>query len=1134
MSFIVKTNGAYLPAIVKDISQELNGMETATLILENNISTREFVAIDRPIEIYWGGTEVFTGTLQKVSYSEDGEPKLTCVAFDTVYDTLDKKTITATYDASDDSDDIESILAAIAAAAGVSSSCSLTGASYRRSLRFNKTSCYDAVQFLATTGNTDYYSSGSSTIVIGDRGTDRGTIPVLSISRSAVDRHVKRDKVEIRGFDANGNEITGSAGVGTNVVTYTEYKASDTTTLDQIAESKLDKLNKDSSGISIKVSTGYAYIYEPGDTVTLSKDSLNLSGSYKIWKITKREDVCNVEIDVPEALLETYLSKQKQLEDLGIYTGAALLDLPVGPPAAPATPTVTGMIDGIQLSWAANAEADMNHYDVYRNTTSASGTASKLGEVAGTILTDPNKNYNQYYYYWLKAVDNTDHTSGFGSVASGKSRRASGVNIAPSSIDTTHLSDNAITGPKIEGSAISTAHLQDLLITNAKILNGAVSELKIAASSVSANKIATNAIVERTIAAGQITTTKIANDSITSALIAASTIVSANIMAGGILATNIGADQITSTHIAASTITSANIIAGGIAAINIAASSITSNKIYAGAIITSKLAADAVTANEIAASSIYANALQAKAVNATHIAASSIYTNALQTDAVTARTIAGSTITANLIGADAILAVHIAASSIYTNALQANSITLGKMGTGSVDGTKITASSIATNHILTDAITSRVIAAGAIIAAKIGADEVNATHIAASSVYTNSLQAGSITLGKMGANSVDGTKITASSIATNHIQSDAVTARVIAGSAIVANLIAADAILAIHIAASSIYTNALQAGSITLGKMGSNSVDGTKITASSIQSKHFTADSVTALHIAASSIYTNSLQAGSITLGKLGSNSVDSTKITASSINTNHITTDAITARVIAGSAIVSNLIAADAVLAVNIFAGAVTSDKITSNNIYGKRFATSSGVGRAGGATGIRFFDSGIIFYGGGTTKKIELSTAVGARPRMTLYGSGVLDFYSTAGGTQDGLIGHGGYTYGSGIEIYAPVSKIISLNGGGGGLYIAKGGNIIPRAPIYGASYGISGNTGTFTTIRAGNIYATSISGSSITTHFRDAYWGDLLCPICDEPFKPGDTLGIYVKAIEHSEIRTVPAHLHDFRKL
>ena len=87
--------------------------------------------------------------------------------------------------------------------------------------------------------------------------------------------------------------------------------------------------------------------------------------------------------------------------------------------ATPVIPTGLSVTAGIQynlLEWTANSETDMSHYEVWRNTTDNSGTASKIGDNKTTLMVDGGLTGEQAYYYWLKAVDHLGNTSGFNAV----------------------------------------------------------------------------------------------------------------------------------------------------------------------------------------------------------------------------------------------------------------------------------------------------------------------------------------------------------------------------------------------------------------------------------------------------------------------------------------------------------------------------------------------------------------------------------------------------------------------------------------------------------------------------------------------------------------------------------------------
>jgi hypothetical protein len=557
MTYRVYINSKLTDATVKQIRQELNSpTERAKIKWGNNISNRAIVTTEPTIDIKFNNETIFSGVLGEISY---GQKELDIVVYDIVYNALMKKVINNNYSEQTPS----TILTAIASAGGVIGSTSETGS---LSVRFNNTICFDAIEWEGQATNTGYYSSGGTTINIGDRGSDKGTVPILSFSRRAISYYEKRDKVIIRGVDENGADITETAGAGTDVATFTEKKTSNREALANMAAYRLAQLNKDSSGIKLRIDIAYAYNLVPGDTITIDNEGLNLSGTYKIWRITKKVTDADVEVDVPEELLQRVLDKQRQLEDVGIFvTPAQSLDNPVGAPAAPGAPTTENILNGIKLTWTPNTEADLDYYEIYRHTSNNSGASSKIGEARTTYFVDAEPPaYDNYYFYWLKAADRVANLSGFGTVGSGFARKT------------------------------DTADIED----------GAIDSLQLAASAVAHNHLQIDAVWGSVISAAAITREKLLNDVVTSGVIAPSTVIANNILAGAITTEKLDAYAVTAGKIAAS-----SILAG-----KIGANAIIAENITADAIISSKIAASAVTANHISAAAITAEKIEAGAI----------------------------------------------------------------------------------------------------------------------------------------------------------------------------------------------------------------------------------------------------------------------------------------------------------------------------------------------------------------------------------------------------------------------------------------------------------------------------------------------------------------------------------------
>ena len=401
-----------LDAVFKKLSQELNGHEELVFTLSNLESNREIVSQDRKIKVEFEGTEIFRGVLYAVEYYRQ---KLVCRCYVECYETMKAKVVTGTYNGVA----ADSILSDICTEAGVTAGeCPTT----TRSVRFRKATCYDAATFLAESLNKDFWadydSSGNPRFNIGDRvnSSPYPTITPIETPRRKIDRAKKRDKVIIRGVDSEGNEIEGSAGTGTNVAVFTERKASDVDTLNDLAAKKLAELNKESSGVKIMVEIEDAYDLYPGYYVTLDEEELGLSGDYRIYKITKYPTHADVEIDRAEAILQRYLKDMDAYEDLGIYPiSSAQMSVPSGTsfPSSPATGQLFYRTDLKQLyryngtDWILSIEQPFDN-----------GTAFPSSPVDGQLFyrTDKNKVYRYdatngtWHLVDLRASDISSHS----------------------------------------------------------------------------------------------------------------------------------------------------------------------------------------------------------------------------------------------------------------------------------------------------------------------------------------------------------------------------------------------------------------------------------------------------------------------------------------------------------------------------------------------------------------------------------------------------------------------------------------------------------------------------------------------------------------------------------------------------
>lgn len=182
-------------------------------------------------------------------------------------------------------------------------------------------------------GNTGFGSAPGDNWFIGDIDEvliyERALTPLevkemyssvnVSVSRRSIDRSKIRDKVIVRGVDAEGNEIFGEAGTGDRIAVFQEKRASTVADLTDIAKRKLAELKKETSGASITIPISIGYQLLPGDTYFIHKPELNISGGYRITKIIKHYNKCVIELDKQESILEKMVESTRNYENLGIY-----------------------------------------------------------------------------------------------------------------------------------------------------------------------------------------------------------------------------------------------------------------------------------------------------------------------------------------------------------------------------------------------------------------------------------------------------------------------------------------------------------------------------------------------------------------------------------------------------------------------------------------------------------------------------------------------------------------------------------------------------------------------------------------------------------------------------------------------
>ena len=276
----------------------------------------------------------------------------------------------------------------------------------------------------------------------------------------------------------------------------------------------------------------------------------------------------------------------------------------------PSTPTLSGTVQGIRVSWnGLNSDGDPYptgaYVEVHISTTGATFTPDAT-TLAGTLLgsagffTIGALTAGTTYYVRLVGVDEAGNKTSPSTAASSQTGLTTTSDYGTATIDAGAVSFNA---RQIGGvtSTVGTATPTNPVVgdiwldttggaTTHKRWNGSTWETILFGS----GSIATSAI----------TSTKIADDAITTPKIAANAVTAAEIAANTITASQIAANTITSTNLAAGAVTAGAIAAGAVTTAKLDASAVTADKIAAGAITATKLSADAIDGKTITGASL--------------------------------------------------------------------------------------------------------------------------------------------------------------------------------------------------------------------------------------------------------------------------------------------------------------------------------------------------------------------------------------------------------------------------------------------------------------------------------------------------------------------------------------------------
>jgi len=329
MSWEITLDSTIVNGFLERIVDELDGVLYAYVKIPNTPDNRDLIASDCDITISF---EDFSIDL-KATGAKYGKEYLTVIAYDPVHYSMHGKTFSGSYT----NTAANTILSDICTTAGVTAGSCPTDTI---SVEFDDTDCWIAAVFLAYCLNKDFWTSDGTTFNIGTKGSSLGELTPASIGSREIDRLRKYDKVIYKGYDKDGNAISVTVGSGTRTKVFFERKATDLVTLTNLATRKLAELSSENTASRIIFSIEDGYNISSGDTITLNDEERALNSSYRVYKVIKRIDRVEVNLDRVSKKSKDYLNDIfKNLEDLGIYLVSQHLEVPSGTnfPSSPST-----------------------------------------------------------------------------------------------------------------------------------------------------------------------------------------------------------------------------------------------------------------------------------------------------------------------------------------------------------------------------------------------------------------------------------------------------------------------------------------------------------------------------------------------------------------------------------------------------------------------------------------------------------------------------------------------------------------------------------------------------------------------------------------------------------------------------
>jgi len=302
--------------------EELNGTEEFIFNLPNTPGNRAIIANNVLLNASYNGSVIFYGLLTGADYTA---ANLQCKVYNPVFVALKQATgaLTKSYTSVAATSILQDILALTSAQASpfipaiTAGSCPST----QVSIKYSNANPFDAMVTLTKALGLYYWGDGNAlTINIGTRDATVFTPTIYEQgTKRGIDRSKQIGQVVITGTDVSGVQIQGSAGSNGAIKYYTDQKVADVTSLNSLAAYKLTLLNNPSTGNPLSVLTDQAYTCKPGQYISINRADLTLVGSFIIQRITKRDVLTTIDVDVPVNQDDIYLIETDQYGDLATY-----------------------------------------------------------------------------------------------------------------------------------------------------------------------------------------------------------------------------------------------------------------------------------------------------------------------------------------------------------------------------------------------------------------------------------------------------------------------------------------------------------------------------------------------------------------------------------------------------------------------------------------------------------------------------------------------------------------------------------------------------------------------------------------------------------------------------------------------